>query len=95
MDLPLGALCDACRREMDTRARRAARWVSLGTTLAFGVYAMAVLPVTQAARVVGAAATLVWFIVVRRVTYQVVRLWLEERRDKRDKRDKRDDGMTG
>jgi hypothetical protein len=104
VDLPLGALCEACRREILTRARRLARWVSLVTTAAFGAYAMAVLPVTQSARMVGAAATLVWFIVVRRVTYQVVKTWLEERpdkrdkrdeRDERDKRDKRDNGITG
>jgi cytochrome bd-type quinol oxidase subunit 2 len=92
VDLPLGALCEACRREIHTRARRIARWVSLVTTAAFGAYAMAVLPVTQSARLVGAAATLVWFVVIRRVTVQVVRLWLEEKRDERDTRDTRDKG---
>jgi hypothetical protein len=87
VDLPLGTLCQACRLEIDTRARRLARWVSLATTAAFGAYAMAVLPLTQTARMVGAAATLVWFVVVRRVTFQVAKTWLEERPDKRDKPD--------
>jgi hypothetical protein len=79
VELPLGALCAACRREIDARARRVARWVSLGTTALFGAYAMAALPPEQAARLVGAAGTVVWYIVVRRVTFQMVRTWLEER----------------
>jgi hypothetical protein len=86
VDLPLGALCAACRREIDTRAARLARWVSLASTAVFGAYAMVVLPAERAARIVGAAATLVWFIVVRRVVFQMARTWLEE---------KRDGGMTG
>jgi hypothetical protein len=83
VDQPLGTLCEACRREIDGRARRVARWVSLLTTAAFGFYAMQVLPAEQTARTVGAAATVVWFMVSRRVTFQMVRAWLEERRDER------------
>jgi len=79
VDLPLGTLCVACRREIDARARRVARWVSLGTTALFGAYAMAVLPTEPAARLIGAAATVVWFIVVRRVAFQMARTWFEER----------------
>ena len=79
VDLPLGTLCAACRREIDARARRVARWVSLGTTAVFGAYAMAVLPTEPAARLIGAAGTVVWFIVVRRVAFQMVRTWLEAR----------------
>jgi hypothetical protein len=40
---------------------------------------MAVLPTEQAARLVGAAGTVVWFIVVRRVVFQMARTWFEER----------------
>ena len=79
VDLPLGALCPACRREIDARARRVARWVSLGATALFGAYAMAMLPTERTARLVGAAATVVWFIVVRRVAFQMARTWFEER----------------
>jgi hypothetical protein len=79
VDLPLGALCPACRREIDGRARRAARWVGLTTTAAFGGYAMLALPPEPTARMVGAAATVVWFVVSRRVVFQMVRTWIEER----------------
>jgi hypothetical protein len=79
VDLPLGVLCAACRQEIDARARRVARWVSLGTTALFGAYAMAVLPTEQTARLVGAAGTVVWFIMVRRVAFQMARTWFEER----------------
>jgi hypothetical protein len=79
VDLPLGALCDACRREIDTRAARLARWVSLGTTALFAAYAMTALPPEPNARLVGAAATLIWFVVARRVAFQMARTWLEER----------------
>lgn len=81
VDLPLGALCDACRRELDVHAGRVARWVSLLTTLAFGVYATVVLPPHQTARLVGAAGTVVWYLVARRVAFQVARTWLETRRE--------------
>jgi hypothetical protein len=74
-------LCEVCRREIDGRARRVARWVSLLTTAAFGLYTATALPPDQSARLVGAAATVVWFIVIRRVVVQVVRAWLEERRE--------------
>lgn len=77
MDLPLGALCEACRTEIHRRAGRWARGVSLGTTVAFGVYAMSALPPEQSARMVGAAGTAVWYLIVRRVTYQVAKTWLE------------------
>lgn len=79
VDLPLGELCDACRREIRARAGRVARWVSLTTTLAFGVYVMAVLPPFQTARLVGAAATVIWFIVSRRIAERVAAEWFRSR----------------
>jgi len=79
VDLPLGELCAACAGEIRTRAARAARWVSLGTTLAFGVYVMAVLPPDRAPRLVGGAATVLWFLVTRRITERVVTEWLRSR----------------
>jgi hypothetical protein len=81
VDQPLGTLCEACRRELNGRARRIARWFSLATTAAFGAYAMLALPPDRTARMVGAAATVVWFMVSRRVAFQVVRTWIEERGD--------------
>lgn len=75
VDLPLGELCAVCQREIDGRAARVARWVSLGTTVVFGVYATAVLPFDRTARMVGAAATVVWFLIVRRLAQRVAREW--------------------
>ena len=79
MDLPLGELCDACTREINGRAARAARWVSLVTTLAFGLYVMSVLPPFQVPRMIGAAATVTWFLVTRRITARIVGEWLRAR----------------
>jgi len=79
VDLPLGELCDACRREIGHRAARVARWVSLGTTLAFGVYVMAVLPPLQMPRLVGAAATVTWYLVTRRIVHHVAGEWFRTR----------------
>jgi hypothetical protein len=79
VDLPLGELCRACRAEIDRRAARVARWVSLSTTLAFGLYATLVLPYDQTARLVGAAATVAWFVIVRRLALRVAREWFLSR----------------
>ena len=79
VDLPLGELCDACTREINGRAARAARWVSLVTTLAFGLYVMSVLPPFQVPRMIGAAATVTWFLVTRRITARIVGEWLRAR----------------
>jgi len=75
VDLPLGDLCDACGREIARRAARVARWVSLVTTLAFGVYVMVALPPGQMPRLVGAAATATWFLVTRRIVQRVAGEW--------------------
>jgi len=79
VDLPLGDLCAACDTEIRTRAARAARWVSLVTTLAFAVYVMATLPPARVPRLVGAAGTVLWFLVTRRITERVVAEWLRSR----------------
>jgi len=77
VDLVLGELCDACRREIGRRAARVARWVSLVTTLAFGVYVMAALPPLRMPRLVGAAATATWFLVTRRIVQRVAGEWFQ------------------
>ena len=79
VDLPLGELCPVCRAEVARRAGRVARWVSLTTTLGFGVYAMLALPYDRTARLVGAVATLAWFVIVRRLTLRVAREWFLSR----------------
>jgi hypothetical protein len=75
VELSLGELCDACRREIAQRAGRVSRWVSLTATLAFGVYVMVALPPLQMPRLVGGAATLAWFLLVRRIARQLAVEW--------------------
>jgi hypothetical protein len=79
VELPLGELCDACRREIAVRAGRVARWVSLLTTLAFGAYVMLALPPLQVPRLVGAAATVTWFLLTRRIVERVAGEWFRTR----------------
>jgi hypothetical protein len=75
VELPLGELCDACRLEIRQRAARVARWTSLLTTLAFGLYVMVVLPPLQMPRLVGGAATAAWFLLVRRIAQRMAAEW--------------------
>lgn len=69
VELPLGALCGRCRTQIERRARKVARIVSLVSTAAVGVYITVRMPDDQTARLVGAAGVTVWFI----VSYAVVR----------------------
>jgi len=71
----LGELCDACQLEIAQRAGKVSRWVSLVTPLVFGVYVMMVLPPLQMPRLVGGAATLAWFLLVRRIARQLAAEW--------------------
>jgi hypothetical protein len=75
VDLPLGDLCDTCAREIRVRAGRLARWVSLLTTLGFGIYVMMVLPQARVPRLVGAVATVTWYLVMRRIAVRVGGEW--------------------
>lgn len=75
VDLPLGMLCRVCLAAVDRRARRVARWVSLGTTAVFALYVMARLPVERTARLVGAGAIGVWFVASRVLALRVARQW--------------------
>jgi len=79
VELALGDLCEACTREILLRAARAARWVSLVTTLLFAVYVMSVLPPLQVPRLVGAAATVTWFLVTRRIAARIAAEWFRSR----------------
>ena len=77
VELRLGELCRPCRVEIAGRARRIARWVSVGTTLPLALYVMLNLPAEPRFRMVLAAALGVWLIVTRRVTMKVVEEYLK------------------
>ena len=76
VDLPLGALCDACRAEVARRARRIARRASLAAVGLFGVWALWNVPPDPHARLVaGVAALLIWLL-VRTIAFRTAREWL-------------------
>jgi hypothetical protein len=74
--LPFGELCDACRTELATRARRIARWVALGSTVLVALYVLWRVPAQPTLRLMGAVAIVVWYLLSRRVAYRVAREWL-------------------
>lgn len=73
VELPLGALCGTCRGEIARRAARIARRVAGATTVVMGVYVIWRMPADPVARVVGAAAIAMWYV----LSYLVVRRTLE------------------
>jgi len=79
VELALGDVCEVCTREIRVRAARLARWVSLVTTLLFALYVMSVLPPLRVPRLVGAAATVTWFLVTRRIAARIAAEWLRSR----------------
>ena len=62
VDLPLGVLCTQCRREIEARARRVARRVSIGSTVVVGLYVYARMPDVELAKIVGTVGVAVWLI---------------------------------
>lgn len=78
MRLPLGALCDACRGEIEARAGRIARWVAGLSTLVLAVYVWRRLPPDAAAvqRVVGVVSVVIWYVLTHLVVRRVFREYL-------------------
>ena len=76
VELPLGALCRICRREIDKRASRVGLLVSGITTAAVAAYVFLRMPEeNQMARNVGLAGILVWFVLVHTTVRRVMREW--------------------
>jgi hypothetical protein len=75
VDLPLGQMCPRCLGEANLHAQRVARWVSLTTTLAFGVYTVIRLPEDPTARMVGGVSIVMWYVITRLITLRVARTW--------------------
>ena len=71
--LPLGAWCANCARDITRRARRWARWVSLGSTAVLVGYIAFRQPAGPNARLVLVVATGVWYFMVYRVTERIAR----------------------
>ncbi len=78
--IAVGGLCVSCASTLETRASRVGRWVALGSTLLLGVYLALTLrsvplPWRSAARTVGAAAVVVWYLLTYRIAKRVAREW--------------------
>ncbi len=76
VELPLGALCARCRREIDRRAARLARLIAAATTLGVAVYVLLRVPPDRTARLVGAMGIAVWYVLTNLVMRRVLREFL-------------------
>ena len=75
VELPLGALCPTCRTEIDRRARRVSRIVSLASTAVVAVYVYFRMPDNEQARLVGIAGVVIWLILSNVTVRRVMREW--------------------
>ena len=66
-----GEICPACRSARAHRANRLASRISLPATLLVGLYVIFRMPAYPLARIYGAIAVLVTYIVVRKVVQRV------------------------
>jgi hypothetical protein len=73
VELPLGALCDVCRAEIQRRAARLGNLIALCTTLLLAGYIYWRMPRDPAARLVGGMAIGIWFLVSNMVVRRAVR----------------------
>lgn len=75
--IPIGGLCAECTRAVKRRAARIGRWVAIGTTLPLAVYMTLSLPRTRDARIVGAAAVVIWYVLTSLIGRRVSWEWLK------------------
>ena len=73
VELPFGALCDECLREIDRRASRVASWAAMGSTALLGLYVLLRVPPDPTARLVGAMSIAIWYILSRLVVKRAAR----------------------
>jgi hypothetical protein len=62
VDLPLGTVCQACRRDIERRARRLGHLVAAVSTLMLAVYVLLRLPPDPRGRLVSAMAVGIWYL---------------------------------
>jgi hypothetical protein len=75
--IPVGGLCDDCRRLVRGRAARIARWVAIGTTIPLAVWVTLTLPKTRDIRLVGAAAVVIWYVLTSLIVRRVAWEWMK------------------
>ncbi len=84
VELPMGALCKQCRREIETRAVRVARWVSGITTPLVALYVWLRMPHDRTAQLVGIMSVAIWYTLSRLVALRTAREWFRTARVKRE-----------
>ena len=75
--IPIGGLCADCYRRVAARAARIGRLAAVGTTLPLAVYVTLSLPATRDARIIGAAAVVVWYVLTSVIGRRVAWEWLK------------------
>jgi len=75
--IPIGGLCAACYAGVGRRAARIARLVAAGTTIPLAIYVTLSLPATREARIVGAAAVVVWYVLTSVIGRRIAWEWLK------------------
>jgi hypothetical protein len=75
--IAIGGLCANCTRLLARRASKIARLVAIGTTLPLAVYVAWTLPVERTARLVGAAAVFLWYVLTFLIAKRVTLEWLK------------------
>lgn len=74
--IAVGGLCAECRGIVGRKAARVARWVAMATTLPLAVYVTLSLPSERNARILAAAAIVVWYALSRRIARRVAWEWM-------------------
>ncbi len=75
VELPLGQLCKICLTTIDKRARKTARLVAIGSSLAVGLYVFIPVPSDERARIVGMVGVLIWYVLSNVIVRRVMGQW--------------------
>lgn len=79
VELPFGAVCRDCVREINRIATRWARRAALSSTLLVGAYTWLNLPADQTARTVLAASVVMWYALTHMLVKRGVTLYLRQK----------------
>ncbi len=77
VELPLGALCPACVKDVERRARKIGHVVAAVTTVMLGVYVLLRVPEDPTARLVAALGVAAWYVLTGIVVRRTVREMLK------------------
>ena len=75
--IALGGRCPDCLQRVRRRAARLARWVAIGTSLPLAGYVSLTLPADRTARLVGAIAVVIWYVLTSLVARRVAQEWMK------------------